>query len=92
MKRTLTLLLLVLAAMAARASRHTFAVVVDTVSLRLAAAERLALVLGAEGDGLRDDTVAHCDYTVRIPMYHGVDSLNVAAAAALAFWEVRVRR
>lgn len=66
----------------------------DSVSIedpRLAAAERLALVLGAEGDGLRDDTVAHCDYTVRIPMSHGVDSLNVAAAAALAFWEVRPR-
>lgn len=66
----------------------------DSVSIedpRLAVAARLALVLGAEGDGLREDTVAHCDYTVRIPMSHGVDSLNVAAAAALAFWEVRVR-
>jgi len=53
---------------------------------RLAAPERLAVVLGTEGDGLRDDTIAACDYTVRIPMSHGVDSLNVAAASAVAFW------
>ena len=55
---------------------------------RLAAPERLAIVLGAEGDGLRPDTVARCDYTVRIPMSHGVDSLNVAAASAVAFWQL----
>ena len=53
--------------------------------------ERLAVVLGTEGDGLRDGTIAGCDYTVRIPMSHGVDSLNVAAASAVAFWELRAR-
>lgn len=54
-------------------------------------AEKLAVVLGTEGDGLRDGTIAGCDYTVRIPMSHGVDSLNVAAASAVAFWELRAR-
>ena len=54
----------------------------------LAAEPKLALVLGTEGDGLRRETVAACDYTVRIPMAHGVDSLNVAAAGAVAFWEL----
>ena len=58
---------------------------------RLAAEERLAIVLGTEGDGLAADTIAGCDYTVRIPMAHGVDSLNVAAASAVAFWELRAR-
>lgn len=58
---------------------------------RLAAEERLALVLGTEGDGLSEQTITQCDYTVRIPMYHGVDSLNVAAASAVAFWELRSR-
>ena len=53
--------------------------------------EKLALVLGSEGDGLADHTIASCDYTVKIPMYHGVDSLNVAAASAVAFWELRSR-
>ena len=53
--------------------------------------ERLAVVLGSEGDGLADQTIADCDYTVKIPMYHGVDSLNVAAASAVAFWELRPR-
>ena len=57
----------------------------------LASEERLALVLGSEGDGLSDAVIASCDYTVKIPMSHGVDSLNVAAAAAVAFWELRVR-
>lgn len=57
----------------------------------LAAEEKLAIVLGTEGDGLSKDTIAHCDYTVKIPMYHGVDSLNVAAAGAVAFWELRWR-
>ena len=52
----------------------------------LLAEERLALVLGTEGDGLGADTIAACDYVVRIPMSHGVDSLNVAAASAVAFW------
>lgn len=57
----------------------------------LMAEERLAIVLGTEGDGLSPDTVAGCDYTVRIPMFHGVDSLNVAAASAVAFWQLRAR-
>ena len=57
----------------------------------LAAEERLAIVLGTEGDGLARQTIARCDYTVRIPMGHGVDSLNVAAAGAVAFWQLRVR-
>ena len=51
--------------------------------------EKLAIVLGSEGDGLTNDTIADCDYTVLIPMYHGVDSLNVAAASAVAFWQLR---
>ena len=53
--------------------------------------EKLAVVLGTEGDGLAQTTIANCDYTVKIPMYHGVDSLNVAAASAVAFWELRAR-
>ena len=53
--------------------------------------EKLAVVLGTEGDGLAKSTIAACDYTVKIPMYHGVDSLNVAAASAVAFWELRAR-
>ena len=52
---------------------------------------RLAVVLGTEGDGLAAVTIEDCDYTVKIPMYHGVDSLNVAAASAVAFWELRAR-
>ncbi len=52
------------------------------------AEEKLAIVLGTEGDGLAADTIASCDYTVRIPMSHGVDSLNVAAASAVAFWQL----
>lgn len=59
---------------------------------RVSAEERLAIVLGTEGDGLLAQTIARCDYTVRIPMAHGVDSLNVAAASAVAFWELRARR
>ena len=54
----------------------------------LMAEEKLAVLLGSEGDGLTDATIAQCDYTVKIPMYHGVDSLNVAAASAVAFWEL----
>lgn len=54
---------------------------------RITNAEKLALVLGTEGDGLARTTIAHCDYTVKIPMTHNVDSLNVAAASAVAFWE-----
>ncbi len=52
---------------------------------------RLALILGAEGDGLAARTIADCDYTARIPMQHGVDSLNVAAAGAVAFWQLRAK-
>ncbi len=55
----------------------------------LKAEDRLAIILGTEGDGLADSTIANCDYTVKIPMAHGVDSLNVAAASAVAFWELR---
>ena len=58
---------------------------------RLMGEEKLAIVLGTEGDGLSDDTIAKCDYTVRIPMSGGVDSLNVAAASAVAFWQLRMR-
>ena len=64
----------------------------DSVSIddpRLASEEKLAIILGSEGDGLTDTTIAQCDYTVKIPMYHGVDSLNVAAASAVAFWQLR---
>lgn len=53
--------------------------------------EKLAIVLGSEGDGLTNDTIASCDYTVKIPMFHGVDSLNVAAASAVAFWQLGKR-
>lgn len=66
----------------------------DSVSIddpALLAEEKLAVILGSEGDGLVQDTIATCDYTVMIPMYHGVDSLNVAAASAVAFWELRRR-
>lgn len=62
-----------------------------TVSIddeQLAKEPKLAIVLGTEGDGLAADTIASCDYTVRIPMSHGVDSLNVAAASAVAFWQL----
>lgn len=55
---------------------------------RLRAIERLAMVFGTEGDGLADETIASCDLTVRIPMSHGVDSLNVAASCAVAFWDL----
>ena len=54
--------------------------------------ERLAIILGTEGDGLSGNVIAEADYTVRIPMFHGVDSLNVAAASAVAFWELRVEK
>ena len=57
----------------------------------LMAEPKLAIVLGTEGDGLSAHTIAACDYTVKIPMSHRVDSLNVAAAAALAFWQLRAR-
>lgn len=66
----------------------------DTISIddpRLQEEYRLAILLGTEGEGLTDATIAQCDYTVKIPMYHGVDSLNVAAASAVAFWAVSHR-
>lgn len=66
----------------------------DSVSIddpHLMAEEKLAIVLGTEGDGLALSTIADCDYTVRIPMAHGVDSLNVAAASAVAFWQLGAR-
>ena len=63
----------------------------DSVSIddpALMAEEKLAIILGTEGDGLSGRTIADCDYTVKIPMSHGVDSLNVAAASAVAFWQL----
>ncbi len=63
----------------------------DTVDIddeRLKSEEKLAIVLGTEGEGLSESTIDFCDYTVKIPMSHGVDSLNVAAASAVAFWEL----
>ena len=63
----------------------------DTLSItdpRLHQVDKLAVVLGTEGDGLAEGTIARCDYTVKIPMYHGVDSLNVAAASAVAYWQL----
>ena len=63
----------------------------DSVTIsdpRLAAEKKLAVILGTEGDGLADSTIADADYTVLIPMFHGVDSLNVAAASAVAFYEL----
>ena len=65
----------------------------DSVSIDdpcLKSADKLAVILGTEGDGLSSDTIARCDYTVRIPMSHGVDSLNVAAASAVAFWQLGI--
>lgn len=59
---------------------------IDDKALR--SEEKLAVILGTEGDGLASQTIADCDYTVKIPMSHGVDSLNVAAASAVAFWEL----
>lgn len=58
---------------------------------KLMAEEKLAIILGTEGGGLQDETIALSDYTVRIPMGHDVDSLNVAAASAVAFWQLRIR-
>ena len=63
----------------------------DTLSIddpRLQQTEKLAIVLGTEGEGLKDETIENCDYTVKIPMSHEVDSLNVAAASAVAFWQL----
>lgn len=63
----------------------------DSISIddqRLIAENKLAVIMGTEGDGLSDRTIADCDFTVKIPMYHGVDSLNVAAASAVAFYQL----
>ena len=63
----------------------------DSVSIddsELMKEEKLAVILGNEGEGLKNETIALCDYTVKIPMTHGVDSLNVAAASAVAFWQL----
>ena len=67
----------------------------DSVSIddpQLMREDKLALVLGTEGDGLAKETIANCDYTVMIPMYHEVDSLNVASASAVAFWQLGRRK
>lgn len=67
----------------------------DSLSIadeRLLTVDKLAIVLGTEGDGLKSDTIAKCDYTVRIPMSHGVDSLNVAAASAVAFYQLALMK
>ena len=58
---------------------------------KLISEDKLAVVLGTEGDGLNDATISLCDYTAKIPMAHGVDSLNVAAASAVAFWQLSKR-
>ncbi len=63
-------------------------IAIDIDDPNLAKAEKLAIILGTEGDGLSEKTIAACDYTVCIPMSHGVDSLNVAAASAVAFWQL----
>ena len=63
----------------------------DSVSIddpKLSSKQKLAVILGSEGEGLLDETIDNCDDTVCIPMFHGVDSLNVAAASAVAFWEL----
>lgn len=75
-------------------SFHTAAMALrnDTLCIddpKFSSASRLAVILGTEGDGLQDSTIQACDDTVKIPMFHGVDSLNVAAASAVAFWELR---
>lgn len=67
----------------------------DSVSVadpQLAKEEKLAVILGTEGEGLGEETIRRSDYTVKIPMFHGVDSLNVAAASAVAFWQLGAGR
>ena len=73
---------------------HTAAMALrnDTICIddkRLTDIPRLAIILGTEGEGLKESTIQACDDTIKIPMFHGVDSLNVAAASAVAFWELR---
>lgn len=72
----------------AMALRHD---TIDITDPLLTGAPKLAVVLGTEGDGLKESTIARCRHTVKIPMARGVDSLNVAAASAVAFWELRAR-
>ena len=63
----------------------------DTVKInneRLMREKKLAVILGTEGEGLKEATIEACEYTIKIPMAHGVDSLNVAAASAVAFWQL----
>ena len=72
---------------------HTAAMALSDCSVNIdhpdvCAQKKLAVILGTEGDGLLPETISICDYTVKIPMYHGVDSLNVAAASAVAFWQL----
>lgn len=72
-------------------STAAMALIDDSVGIdhpAVTAQERLAVILGTEGEGLKASTIAACDYTIKIPMYHGVDSLNVAAASAVAFWQL----
>lgn len=64
-------------------------IAIDDACLRT---EKLAIIMGNEGNGLTDETISKCDYTVMLPMAHGVDSLNVAQAAAVAFWELASKR
>ena len=67
----------------------------DSVSIddpKLSSKQKLAVILGSEGEGLLDETIDNCDDTVCIPMFHGVDFLNVAAASAVAFWELGKRK
>ena len=76
-------------------STAAFALRNDSVTIddsKLLSEEKLAVILGTEGEGLASETMAKCDYTVKIPMSHGVDSLNVAAASAIAFWELGRKR
>lgn len=71
--------------------RHPWLLRNDTIDIHdpeLKQIDRLAVILGTEGEGLKTETIDSSDYTVKIPMYHGVDSLNVAAASAVAFWEL----
>ena len=75
---------------------HTAAMALSDCSVNIdhpdvCAQKKLAVILGTEGDGLLPETISICDYTVKIPMYHGVDSLNVAAASAVAFWQLGKR-
>ena len=65
---------------------------VDIDDKALNSENRLAVIMGTEGDGLLDSTIEACDYTVKIPMSHGVDSLNVAAASAVTFWELAAKK